>query len=969
PFLFGPRTLASGSSNPHGLFPGGEFPVGGSPNSVAVGDVNGDGALDVVTGNSSSNNVSVLLGNGDGTFAPQTTYAIGSSPYSVALGDLNGDGDLDVVTANYGSSNASVLLGNGDGTFASRATYIAGRWPTSVALGDLNDDGAPDMAIANSILQGVAILPNQTAALWHSPHRPTVGPVVSIQFHFRRDMDETSFSIAEDIVTFTGPGGAVAATGYQWLDSHTLEVTFGAQAIAGPYEMVIGPAILDVAGNPLDTDRDGVPGEVPDDEYRATFVIRAPRVVGHSPSEIATPPVESIRIDFDLAMDHASFSTTEDIVTFTGPHGPVPVTGYSWTDSDTLDITFDPQQETGTYRIVLGPQILDSHGNAMNQDGDLVAGEQPDDQYTITFTIPYSGTLTGDTTWGPEHGPIPIDGAVTVPSGLRLTIGAGTIVKSVSSSSRIEVAGSLDVLGTPEEPVILTSGRVDTAGGDTNGDGAASTPAAGDWAGISFSGEARGRLDNVVVRFADKAIHAPVYSPGGSSIELYRTVLEKGNYGIYIYTPYVQVEAQNCLIVDNAYNGVFVRADSRETIRNCTIAGNGFPNAGAGIHLGGATLTLENTIVAFNRNGLNHEGDPPALSVQNSLFHNPDGTEVVGLASGFLNGDGNVTTDPRFADRNRGNYELGAGSPAVDAGRGIGAPSEDILGRLRYDDQGMPNVGTGYPSYVDMGAYERQENTAAGDLAATYVSGPSPESVNVGDSFTVDWTVTNVGLADAVAPWQDVVYLSSDPYISPDDIVLATRTHYGTLTPADSYTEALTATVPSTSGPKYVLVRTNADRSLPEAVAMNNVGVSPAAAGCERPAASAGRASGWNAGAGPVELLPIRGRPWTDRAVQAGCAGHLWLHRALCPPFCTAHGESIRCGRHRLPPAGPSGEAAGTAGWNLLCRRLRPGSPRRPHSLHSSCRTDEPRTSGRVSQPGRQCGFGDDQDRRRWLRP
>jgi RHS repeat-associated protein len=848
------------------------YALGAHPYSVALGDLNGDGALDAVTAKWAANAVSVLLGNGDGTFAPQTAYPVGSQPQSVALGDLDGDGALDAVVANYGQSvsvlmnrkdgtfapqviygshpdsvalgdlngdgaldiaasnyagnNLSVLANKRDGTFFSQATYITGRWPGSVSLGDLNGDGALDAAVTDGY-RGISILINQTVTVWHSPHVPTAGPVDAIQFHFHESMDKASFSIAEDIISFTGPEGAVAATGYQWLDSHTLEVTFGAQSIAGPYEMVIGPAILDVAGNPMDTDRDGVPGEVPDDEYRATFVIRAPRVVGHSPSEVATPPVESIRVDFDLAMDHASFSTTEDIVSFTGPHGPVPVTGYSWTDSDTLDITFDPQQETGTYRIVLGPQILDSHGNAMNQDGDLVAGEQPDDQYTITFTIPYSGTLTGDTTWGPEDGPIPIDGAVTVPSGLRLTIGAGTIVKSVSTSSRIEVAGSLDVLGTREEPVILTSWRDDTAGGDTNGDGAASTPAAGDWAGISFSGEARGRLDNVIVRFADKAIHAPVYSPGGSSIELYRTVLEKGNYGIYIYTPYVQVEAQNCLIVDNAYTGVFVRADSRETIRNCTIAGNGFPGGGSGIHLGGATLTLENTIVAFNRNGLNHEGDPPALSVQNSLFHNPDGTEVVGLASDFLNGDGNVTTDPRFADRNRGNYELGAGSPAVDAGRGIGAPSADILGRPRYDDPGMPNVGTGYPSYVDMGAYERQENTAAGDLAVAYVSGPSPESVNVGDSFKVDWTVTNVGLLDCTGPWQDVVYLSADPYISADDVVLETRIHNGVLSPQGTYDETLTAAAPATSGPKYVLVRANADEVCSEAIETNNVGVSP----------------------------------------------------------------------------------------------------------------------------------------------
>ncbi len=77
---------------------------------MAVADVNGDGRLDVLTANFYSNDVSILLGNGDGTFRAQQRFAVGVGPSSVAVADVNGDGRLDVVTANGGSHDVSVLL-------------------------------------------------------------------------------------------------------------------------------------------------------------------------------------------------------------------------------------------------------------------------------------------------------------------------------------------------------------------------------------------------------------------------------------------------------------------------------------------------------------------------------------------------------------------------------------------------------------------------------------------------------------------------------------------------------------------------------------------------------------------------------------------------------------------------------------------------------------------------------------------
>src|SRR4029077_436907 len=91
--------------------------VGQTPLSVAAGDFDHNGALDLVTANSQGT-LSVLLGNGNGSFRPRIDLAVGGSPHSVAVGDFNGDGRLDVVTAKQLTDSVSVLLGQGDGTFA-----------------------------------------------------------------------------------------------------------------------------------------------------------------------------------------------------------------------------------------------------------------------------------------------------------------------------------------------------------------------------------------------------------------------------------------------------------------------------------------------------------------------------------------------------------------------------------------------------------------------------------------------------------------------------------------------------------------------------------------------------------------------------------------------------------------------------------------------------------------------------------
>jgi hypothetical protein len=129
------------------------YPTGRTPMAVAAGDFNGDGVPELAVANAGNpqigddGNISILLGNGDGTFQSANNFVAGKNPVSIAVGDFNGDNRLDMVVANSGSGNVSVLLGDGDGTFRTPVDYAVGTGPDSIAIGDLNGDHKLDLAV------------------------------------------------------------------------------------------------------------------------------------------------------------------------------------------------------------------------------------------------------------------------------------------------------------------------------------------------------------------------------------------------------------------------------------------------------------------------------------------------------------------------------------------------------------------------------------------------------------------------------------------------------------------------------------------------------------------------------------------------------------------------------------------------------------------------------------------------------
>jgi len=175
--------------NGDGTFgPNTDLAVGMNPNWVTVADLNGDGKADIVAANNNSCNVSVLLGQGNGTFQPAVNYAVGlcipgdsQNPNSVAVADANGDGIPDLFVGNNYGANVSILLGNGDGTFQTQMDYSADATghPQAIAVGHFSANGGVDIAVGSynsnsiDILLGLNLITPQTISF--APANVTFG--------------------------------------------------------------------------------------------------------------------------------------------------------------------------------------------------------------------------------------------------------------------------------------------------------------------------------------------------------------------------------------------------------------------------------------------------------------------------------------------------------------------------------------------------------------------------------------------------------------------------------------------------------------------------------------------------------------------------------------------------------------------------------------------------------------------------
>ena len=183
------------------------------PGDAAAGDMNGDGLLDLVfTTTGTFKGLTVMLGNGDGTFQAATQYGTASSPTSIQVVDVNGDGRLDLLASVQGTpGSATVFLGNGNGTFQSSVQLVAGTNPDTVATGDFDGDGDRDIAVANISSNNVSVLLNTTSGPGDIDLKTiTVAPVNDAPV--LADTTYTVATVAEDSPAPVGAVGTLVST-------------------------------------------------------------------------------------------------------------------------------------------------------------------------------------------------------------------------------------------------------------------------------------------------------------------------------------------------------------------------------------------------------------------------------------------------------------------------------------------------------------------------------------------------------------------------------------------------------------------------------------------------------------------------------------------------------------------------------------------------------------------------------------
>lgn len=195
------------------------FTVGDGPYQTALGDLDGDGDLDLVCSNSDTGDLSIRLGDGSGSFGAITSVPIGVSPRGTSLADLDGDGDLDLLAVNFVDATVSVVLNGGAGTFGAATNLAVGAGPFTVEAADVDGDGDLDIITANDTDNSVSVLLNNGGGVFGTATTLGVGSrpfdVVPADLDGDGDIDlaATNFADSDVSILLNDGTGAFIAVG------------------------------------------------------------------------------------------------------------------------------------------------------------------------------------------------------------------------------------------------------------------------------------------------------------------------------------------------------------------------------------------------------------------------------------------------------------------------------------------------------------------------------------------------------------------------------------------------------------------------------------------------------------------------------------------------------------------------------------------------------------------------------------
>ena len=298
--------------------------IGKTPFVVVTGDLNNDGRADLAVANFNSNSVTILLGNGDGTFKASNPIATGNNPLALSLGDFNADGKLDLAIPNFGDGTIDVLLGKGDGTFGPASTITVGKSPYSVAVGDFNGDGKLDIAVPNAGDNTVSVL------IGHGDGSFTTGSLTSVggypSYISVGDLNgdgDTDLAIANQA---TGP--AVSILLAQLTQTATASVTgISPLHIGTPQHAVVAVYPGDTNFNPSTS----TPVDITEQSLLTPIIHWTP-AVGSIPYGVALGAQQ-----LNATVVDATGATIPGIITYTPTTGAILAVG-----TDTLGLSFIP---------------------------------------------------------------------------------------------------------------------------------------------------------------------------------------------------------------------------------------------------------------------------------------------------------------------------------------------------------------------------------------------------------------------------------------------------------------------------------------------------------------------------------------------------------------------------------------------------------------------------------------------------
>jgi hypothetical protein len=437
------------------------YNVGTTPTGVVVGDFAGNGKLDIAVTNQGSDTVSVLMGNGDGTFQTAVNYAAGSGPSALAVGDFNHDGKLDLAVTDLNSGRVSILLGNGDGTFQPAVWYAGGLTPDAIAVGDFSGDGKLDLAVASqgggvNVLLGIGDGTFQTASNYIAGSRSVSVAVGDFSLDGKPDLvvanqsSNTITVLPNQAATATNVTAALSAPVYGQLETFTAVIgatTPGAGIPTGTVQFVIDGVN---AGNPVSvTTTGGITS--------ATYTTTALAAGTHSIQAIYSGDPT-----FSGSVDNIS-----DVVT------PAPLTISAVSDSKQYDGTtssaqtptvgtlFNGDTVTGLAQAFSSKNVLGTGGSTLTVTSYTINDGNGGHNYTVTLASA-GGTIT--------PAPLTITAGAdsktydgTTKSSQAPTV--GTLYSTDTVTGLSQAFASKNVLGTGGSTLLVTGYTVNDGNG------------------------------------------------------------------------------------------------------------------------------------------------------------------------------------------------------------------------------------------------------------------------------------------------------------------------------------------------------------------------------------------------------------------------------------------------------------------------------------------------------------------------